>query len=157
MKFDNPETGEERSLLEWLNNILERLEVCEKALNLFMDSKRLDFPRFYFMSAPDLLDVLSNGDTPTSINKHISKIIISMDHIEMEDMGKGERPCAKAMVTRTGIERIEYSDKFQLHGKVERYLHFILDEMRKTMKDLVRKSYTQDINNMSQMDWITNT
>ncbi|MCQ2816062.1 MAG: AAA family ATPase, partial [archaeon] len=156
MKFPNKENNTERTLLEWLNNIIERLEICEKALNTFMDSKRLEFPRFYFMSPPDLLDVLSNGDSPTSINKHISKIIISMDHIGMEEQ-KGERPYAKEMVTRNGIETIPYTAKFQLTGKVERYLHFILDEMRKTMKDLVRKSYTQDINNMSQMDWITNT
>jgi len=41
--------------------------VCEKALNEFLDSKRRAFPRFYFMSAADLLDILANGNNPGKI------------------------------------------------------------------------------------------
>ena len=37
------------------------LEVCEKALADFKESKRRAFPRFYFISSNDLLDILSNG------------------------------------------------------------------------------------------------
>ena len=36
-----------------------QLTMCEKALNEFMNGKRRAFPRFYFMSSADLLDVLS--------------------------------------------------------------------------------------------------
>lgn len=155
MKFPNQDNTGERSLLDWLNNIIERLEVCEKALNAFMDTKRIDFPRFYFMSPPDLLDVLSNGDNPKSINKHISKIIIAMDSIDMKEQ-KGARPSATGMKTRTGIEYIPFTASFQLNGKVEKYLQTILDEMKKTMKDLVKKSISQ-INSLGQMDWIKGT
>ena len=89
--------------MKWLKDIIARLSVCEKALNAFMDTKRVDFPRFYFMSSVDLLDVLSNGNNPKSINKHISKIIIAMDSLEMEGGDNNNRPSAKAMITRTGI------------------------------------------------------
>jgi dynein heavy chain, axonemal len=37
------------------------LEICEKALADFKESKRRAFPRFYFISSNDLLDILSNG------------------------------------------------------------------------------------------------
>jgi dynein heavy chain len=43
------------------------LRVCEKALNDFMESKRTAFPRFYFVSPADLLDILSNGNAPAKI------------------------------------------------------------------------------------------
>jgi len=43
-------------------------------LNDFLDGKRRAFPRFYFVSVADLLDILSNGNAPAKINKHISKI-----------------------------------------------------------------------------------
>ena len=44
----NGDTSEEkeRSLLDWLKDIIVRLSKCEKALNLFMERKRADFPRF---------------------------------------------------------------------------------------------------------------
>ena len=38
-----------------------------------MESKRRAFPRFYFVSAADLLDILSNGSTPHRIMQHMSK------------------------------------------------------------------------------------
>ena len=59
--------NKEKSLLDWLKDILVRLPKCEKALNLFTERKRADFPRFCFMSNVDLLDILSNGNDPASI------------------------------------------------------------------------------------------
>ena len=43
---------------------LPRLSLCEKALAEYLDMKRLAFPRFYFISSADLLDILSNGTNP---------------------------------------------------------------------------------------------
>lgn len=44
------------------------LQVCEKALADYMESKRRLFPRFYFVSTADLLDILSNGNNPAKVN-----------------------------------------------------------------------------------------
>jgi dynein heavy chain len=61
-------------MLKNLEKIQGELKVCEKALNEFLDSKRVAFPRFYFVSVNDLLDILSNGNSPEKINRHMSKI-----------------------------------------------------------------------------------
>lgn len=61
-------------MLKRLESIQAQLKVCEKALNEFLDSKRRAFPRFYFVSVNDLLDILSNGNSPAKINRHMSKI-----------------------------------------------------------------------------------
>lgn len=53
-----------QGLLKRLEKIEKELKVCEKALNEFLDSKRRAFPRFYFVSVNDLLDILSNGNSP---------------------------------------------------------------------------------------------
>jgi hypothetical protein len=42
-------------------------QVCEKALADYMESKRRAFPRFYFVSTADLLDILSNGNNPVKV------------------------------------------------------------------------------------------
>lgn len=44
-----------------------RLALCEKALTEYLDTKRLAFPRFYFISSADLLDILSNGTNPHQV------------------------------------------------------------------------------------------
>lgn len=44
-----------------------RLAVCEKALAEYLETKRLAFPRFYFVSSADLLDILSNGTEPVEV------------------------------------------------------------------------------------------
>lgn len=54
-------------LLRRLEEIEENLKVCEKALMEFLDSKRRAFPRFYFVSVNDLLDILSNGNSPEKV------------------------------------------------------------------------------------------
>jgi dissimilatory sulfite reductase (desulfoviridin) alpha/beta subunit len=48
------------------------LQVCEKALADYMESKRRAFPRFYFVSTADLLDILSNGNNPVKVRLHVS-------------------------------------------------------------------------------------
>lgn len=45
-----------------------RLCLCEKALAEYLDTKRLAFPRFYFISSADLLDILSNGTNPQLVS-----------------------------------------------------------------------------------------
>lgn len=47
---------------------LPRLSLCEKALAEYLDMKRLAFPRFYFISSADLLDILSNGTNPQLVS-----------------------------------------------------------------------------------------
>lgn len=48
-------------LFRQLEEQQSELEVCEKALADFKEGKRRAFPRFYFVSSNDLLDILSNG------------------------------------------------------------------------------------------------
>lgn len=44
--------------------------MCEKALAEYLETKRLAFPRFYFVSSADLLDILSNGNDPVEVGSH---------------------------------------------------------------------------------------
>lgn len=41
--------------------------MCEKALAEYLETKRMAFPRFYFVSSADLLDILSNGNDPVEV------------------------------------------------------------------------------------------
>jgi dynein heavy chain len=55
-------------LYDELEDIQQRLAVCEKALAEYLETKRLAFPRFYFISSSDLLDILSKGNQPVKVH-----------------------------------------------------------------------------------------
>ena len=55
-------------LYERLEQIQGDLSICEKALAEYLETKRLAFPRFYFVSSADLLDILSQGNNPVVVS-----------------------------------------------------------------------------------------
>ncbi|XP_037547527.1 dynein heavy chain 9, axonemal [Nematolebias whitei] len=112
-----------------LENIQSRLSVCEKALSEYLDTKRLAFPRFYFISSADLLDILSNGTNPQQVQKHLSKLFDNMVKIQFEDDGK------------TGVGMYSKEEEYVLFhqpcdcgGQVEMWLNRLLDTMRSTVR-----------------------
>ncbi|GCB69230.1 hypothetical protein scyTo_0001016 [Scyliorhinus torazame] len=71
-------------LCEKLEDIQVRLSLCEKALSEYLDTKRLAFPRFYFISSADLLDILSNGTNPHLVQRHLSKLFDNMANMKFQ-------------------------------------------------------------------------
>lgn len=55
------EATNQPGLMGKLGHLQDQLTLCEKALAEYLETKRLSFPRFYFISSADLLDILSNG------------------------------------------------------------------------------------------------
>ena len=73
------------NLSERLDAILHSLSLCEKALAEYLETKRLVFPRFYFCSAADLLDILSNGNNPKKVERHLTKLFDSIARLKFVD------------------------------------------------------------------------
>lgn len=56
-------------LVQQLEELQKQLVMCEKALSDYLETKRLIYPRFYFVSSADLLDILSNGNQPDLVGR----------------------------------------------------------------------------------------
>ena len=52
---------QDKKLMNKLKTIKKELDILEKKLINYLESKRVDFPRFYFVSNDDLIDILSSG------------------------------------------------------------------------------------------------
>jgi len=71
-------------LVSALDVLQKGLVLCEKALAEYLETKRLAFPRFYFVSSSDLLDILSNGNQPEIVAKHLTKLFDSMARLNFD-------------------------------------------------------------------------
>ena len=67
---------EEAGLLEKLQLMEKKQDSCKKKLSEFIDGKRRQFPRFFFMSESDLLDMLSNSSRPDKVLSQVSILIL---------------------------------------------------------------------------------
>jgi len=87
-------------LFEKFKKLQDMLTLCEKALAEYLETKRLAFPRFYFVSSSDLLDILSNGTDPLAVCKHLEK---HFDNLSNMYFHKGTKN-AHTMVSQQGEE-----------------------------------------------------
>ena len=134
-----------------LKKVQDDLALCERALNEFMERKREAFPRFYFVSTMDLLDILSNGNNPKRIMKHMSKVFLAIETLELED--SDDRPFATGMESCVGVEFVKFCNPLKLLGKVEVYLSDVINIMRETLRlialDSIKRFAAKD-----RGDWI---
>ncbi|KAJ3051836.1 hypothetical protein HK097_007152 [Rhizophlyctis rosea] len=124
-------------LFEKLEHLQGQLALCEKSLAEYLETKRLAFPRFYFVSASDLLDILAKGNLPQEVALHLPKLFDSIARLKFEVKEGGE-------VTKTAIgmysqqdEYVEFVTPCDCTGAVEVWLNRLVDTMRKTLKHLL--------------------
>jgi len=104
-----------------------------------LDSKRKAFPRFYFVSVNDLLDILSNGNSPIKVNKHSPKIFQAVEMFNMEE--GGDRPSVLGMKSGVGVENVKLIESLKLVGKVETYLQDIINSIVNTLRTIATRSF----------------
>lgn len=139
-------------VLKSFDNVYNQLQVCEKALNKFMAEKQKCFPRFYFTSSSDLLDILSNGNMPFKIMRFMSKIFQAIENLELKEAG--ERPTAHGMHTNVGVEYVEWTSPLKLMGKVENYMQEVINSMRSSLKEVASESLKR-LHTHGKEKWLT--
>ena len=56
------------NLLSTLNVMNETLEGIQRSLDMYLETKRQFFPRFYFLSNDDLLEILGQSKNPEAVS-----------------------------------------------------------------------------------------
>ncbi|KAM7382161.1 hypothetical protein PAMA_012837 [Pampus argenteus] len=135
-----------------LEDIQSRLSLCEKALAEYLDTKRLAFPRFYFISSADLLDILSNGTNPHQVQKHLSKLFDNMAKMRFEADGEGNPSKTGLGMYSKEEEYVPFNQSCDCTGqcvfkglclcKVEVWLNRVLDSMRSTVRHEMTEAVT---------------
>ena len=126
---------------ELLKNLIDAnklLDAVQKGLNDYLETKRLAFPRFYFLSNEELLEILSETKDPLRVQPFLKKIFEGINKIHFE-----EDLTVTAMISAEG-EQVQLRNTFNpssAGGNVERWLIDLKASMRDSVKHVTKQSF----------------
>lgn len=71
-------------LLNKLNTMNDDLEYIQRELEKYLETKRHIFPRFYFISNDDMLEILGNSKKPEAIQPHFKKLFDNLNKLKIQ-------------------------------------------------------------------------
>ena len=75
-------------MLDKLNGMNTQLDVIQKSLDDYLETKRQAFPRFYFISNEDLLEILGQARDPIAVQPHVKKCFEAIKKLQLVEPGK---------------------------------------------------------------------
>ena len=108
------------------------LEQIQKSISEYLESKRRDFPRFFFLSDEELLEILADTKDPMKVQKHINKCfegVALLDFTSASEVG-AIISSEKEKVTMNKPIDVNEGDK---KGNVEKWLLEIEKTMMSTL------------------------
>ncbi|KAI4880923.1 hypothetical protein NFI96_025448, partial [Prochilodus magdalenae] len=130
-------------LLDSLRDCNKLLEQVQKGLSEYLETKRGAFPRFYFLSDDELLEILSQTKDPTAVQPHLRKCFENIARLHFQPdlqithmySAEGEEVKLFLPVWPSGnvedwLREVEMSMKLSLRDCIDRSLRVYAEEPR---------------------------
>ncbi|XP_023668206.2 dynein axonemal heavy chain 6 [Paramormyrops kingsleyae] len=152
-------------LLEMFQNNNALLDQIQKCLEAYLESKRVIFPRFYFLSNDELLEILAQTRNPQAVQPHLRKCFDAIARLEFAcipplstdapDKGDAEKVFSNdilAMVSPEG-EKVGLGKGLKARGNVEDWLGKVEEAMFSSLRRLSKASIA-DYQSRPRAEWV---
>ncbi|XP_050552039.1 dynein axonemal heavy chain 1 isoform X2 [Spodoptera frugiperda] len=134
-------------LLDSLQEAIHLLAVVSRGLNEYLELKRLRFPRFFFLSDDELLEILSQSRNPRAVQPHLRKCFENIAKVTFQsDLLITEMHSSEGEV-------VELKYKFKPTSNVEQWLLLLEDTMRHTIR-LTLIEALEELWQIPRVEWV---
>ncbi|KAJ1500411.1 hypothetical protein HMI55_003900 [Coelomomyces lativittatus] len=138
------------NLLDKLKQSFEELELIQKGLNHYLEVKRLYFPRFFFLSNDEMLEILSETRDPLRVQPHLKKCFEGVNTLQFE-----ENLDISGMYSALK-EYIPFTKKIstvEANGAVEKWLLEVEKNMLTSVYDIIFQALS-DYKELEREAWV---
>ncbi|KAE9139210.1 Dynein heavy chain 6, axonemal [Phytophthora fragariae] len=126
------------------------LDKIQKNLEDYLETKRMAFPRFYFLSNDELLEILAQSKNPQAVQPHLRKCFENLVKLDFGDV-----PGSVDMIAMYSSEneRVPLGKNLKARGNVEDWLKALEVSMKQSIYKLM-KAGLLDYDSKQRSVWV---
>jgi dynein heavy chain len=128
------------------NSVLDKIQ---KNLEDYLETKRMSFPRFYFLSNDELLEILAQTKNVQAVQPHLRKCF---DNLVKLDFGTDPKSIDIFAMFSAENERVPLGKNLKARGNVEDWLSAVEKNMQESLHKLL-KAALLDFDEKIRTDW----